>query len=285
MLRTLIAVSFAALTGLVAPRAHAAPPAGPEIVFANEAFVAAGKHLDGNLEAFVRRVEALGGWKAGTLRGKAFPKPREALDYIRKNKVAFAFLPVHQYLEGRKELKLEVLGRAVAIDGLEGGYWGVARTGDRSYQHIEVTPGLRLATTEIYDRTWLRVLMEGNVDEPERHFKLIETPTGPDAIAAVLAKTADVALINNYDFHAIRPRVEKKTDLVWVYSSGGHPPSPILAVGKFARPADRKKLSGALEKICKTDGADTCGRMGIMYIQAGHAEDYGAVIRKYEDYR
>ena len=39
------------------------------------------------------------------------------------------------------------------------------------------------------------------------------------------------------------------------------------------------------QKICKKEGADTCGRMGIMYIQAGHAEDYDTVIKKYESYR
>lgn len=286
MLRALLlAALLSSLFSSFAARSQAAAPSGPEIVFANEVLVAAGEHLGTSTQALVRRIEALGGWKAGTLRGKAFTRPREALDYIRKNKVAFAFLPVHQFLEARQELKLEVVGRAVGADGPEGGYWGVARNEPRPYEHVELHAGLRLATTEIYDQVWLRVLMEGNVREPDRHFKLIETATGPDAVAAVLAKTADVALLNNADFTAVRPRVEKKTDLIWVYSSGPQPPPPIVAVGKFARPADRKKLTAALDKICKTDGATTCAHMGIMYIQSGHADDYKVVIRKYDAYR
>src|SRR5262245_9143979 len=99
---------------------------GPEIVLANEVLLAGGDKVAPAMEAFVRRVEAMGGWPAGSLRGKAFATPAEALDYIRKNKVAFAFLPVHQFVQGRSELKLEVLGRAVGLDGLKRGYWGVA---------------------------------------------------------------------------------------------------------------------------------------------------------------
>jgi hypothetical protein len=44
-------------------------------------------------------------------------------------------------------------------------------------------------------------------------------------------------------------------------------------------------MTAALEKICKKEGADACGRMGIMYIQAGHADEYATIIKKYESYR
>jgi ABC-type phosphate/phosphonate transport system substrate-binding protein len=104
-------------------------------------------------------------------------------------------------------------------------------------------------------------------------------------VAAVLARKADVALIGQLDFEPLRPRIERKVDLAWVYASGNIPAPPVVAVGKFARPADRQKMTAALEKICKKDGADTCGRMGIMYIQAGHADDYATIIKKYESYR
>jgi hypothetical protein len=273
--------SLILLTALTAAPARAG--GGFEIVVANEALLP--KYADANMEAFVRRIEEVGGWPAGTLRGKAFSRPREALEYIRKNKVAFAILPVHQFLEGRQELKLEVIGRAVGIEGPEGGYWGVARNEPHSWEHIEDFPGLRLATTETQDPIWLRLLMEGNVRQPERHFSLLETPTGADALAAVLGHRADVALLSQADFAPIKDRVARKSDLAWVYASGNVPPPPIVAVGKYARPADRKKLGEALEKICKKEGSPACGKMTIMYIQAGHADDYRIVIRKYEDYR
>jgi hypothetical protein len=271
-----------AVATMLAANAPAAA-SGPEIVVASEALLP--KYADANMETFVRRIEAVGGWPAGSLRGKAFPRPREALEYIRKNKVAFAFLPVHQFLQARKELKLDVIGRAVGLEGTEGGYWGVARNESLPYEHIEEYAGLRLATTEIDDVVWLRVLMEGNVPHPDRHFRLIETPTGADALAEVLGKRADVALLSQADFAPIKDRVARKSDLTWVYASGNVPPPPIVVIGKWARPADRARMAAALEKICKQDGATACGRMAILYVQAGHASDYATIIRKYEDYR
>src|SRR3954452_10414407 len=104
---------------------------GRDIVVPNEVLLAGENKVDGAMESFVRRVESMGGWPAGSLRGKAFARPADALEYIRKNKVAFAFLPVHQFVQGRTALKMEVLGRAVGLDGLQRGYWGVARNEDR----------------------------------------------------------------------------------------------------------------------------------------------------------
>src|SRR6185436_20720827 len=95
-------------------------PAGAaprELVVAHEILAEAGDHLDENLTALVRRVEDAAGWPKGSLKGKAFIKPQEALGYIKKNRSAFAILPAHQFVEGQKELKLEVLGRAVGLDG------------------------------------------------------------------------------------------------------------------------------------------------------------------------
>jgi ABC-type phosphate/phosphonate transport system substrate-binding protein len=273
------------IAALLFAAAVAHPQPGPEIVVANEVLLAGGNKVEGAMQEFVRRVEAVGGWPAGSLRGKAFARAAEALDYIRKNKVPFAFLPVHQFVQARGELKLEVLGRAVGLDGLQRGYWGVARNESRPYEHIEEYRGLRLATTEIDDLAWLRTLFEGNIMAPQKHFQLQQVASGAEAVAAVLARTADVALIAQLDFEPLRPRIERKIDLAWVYASGQIPPSPVVSVGKWARPADRQKMTAALEKVCKKEGADTCGRMGIMYLQAGHASDYDTIIRKYDSYK
>ena len=50
-----------------------------------------------NLADFLRRVEEVVGWPKGSLRGKAFTRPRDALAYIKKNRVGFAILPAHQF--------------------------------------------------------------------------------------------------------------------------------------------------------------------------------------------
>jgi hypothetical protein len=278
-------IASAHLVAFLAAAAAAPAPAGPEIVLANEILLSGGDRVAPAMEALVRRIESVGGWPAGSLRGKAFAKPREALEYIRKNKVAFAFLPVHQFVQGRSALKMDILGRAVGLDGVDRAYWGVARNEPRPYEHVEETPGLKVATTEIDDVVWLRTLFEGNVREPQQHFKLLESPSGAEAVAAVLSRKVDFALISQADFQPLKPRIERKEDLTWVYASGRIPAPPVVAIGKWARPADRQKMTAALEKICKKEGADTCGRMGIMYIQAGHTDDYKAIIKRYDDYR
>jgi phosphonate ABC transporter substrate-binding protein len=276
-------VRLAMLASVLHPGGGRAPPL--EIVIASEALVAGGQHVPENLSAFLRRLETVGGWPNGSLRGQAFTRPREALAYMRANKVAFAILPVHQLLEGRKEMNLEVLGRAVGLEGPKAGYWGVALAGKRAFGHIEETPGLRLALTEKYDPQWLRVLMEGNVSDPAEHFKLQEVATSADALADLLARKADVALIYERDFTPLKPRFAAGGDLAWIYASGALPPPAIVAIPRWAPSSERKRMTAALEKLCKGEGADACARMGIVYVQAGRAESYDLVIRKYAQYR
>jgi ABC-type phosphate/phosphonate transport system substrate-binding protein len=279
---------------LAAPLASRATPtsraphaaAGPEIVIGNEVLVEGGTHVEENLNAFLRRLEEVGGWPAGSLHGKAFTQPREALDYIRANKVPFAILPPHQFVEARKELKAEVLGRAVGVDGAgKDGYWGVAKSGDRAWGHPEEVSGLRLAATETHDEQWLRVLMEGNVSEPFKHFKLMNVPTAADGVAAVTAGKADLALVDEHQFAALKTRLLPGGDLTWVYATGHLPPPAVVSLGKWSTVADRKKMTTALATLCKGEGGDACARMGILYVEVGRAKSYEAVIEKYANYR
>lgn len=275
-------VIFAAWAQL-STAASAAPPI--EIVIANEALSAGGKHMAANVEAFAKRMAQVGGWPKDALTGRAFARPRDGLAYLRKTKTAaFAILPLHQFLEGRKDLRFEVLGRAVGLEGRTCGYWGIARNEPRAYEHVEFQPGLRLALTEPYDLQWLRVLFDNNV-RPGAHFKLVEVPSGQEAIAAVLAKRADVALVYETDFAAVRHRIDNKVDLAWVYASLAMPPPAVVAVGGRASAVDRKRMVKALGQLCKKDGAPACGRMAILYAEAGGAESYQPFIQKYETFR
>ncbi len=253
---------------------------GSEIVVASEALDP--KFAPTNVQTFARRVEEVGGFRKGTFSGKAFSRPRDALAYIREHKVPFAILPVHQFVEGRKELGLEVLGRAVGPEGKQIAYWGVTRNEPRTYANVENRAGLRLATTETYDLQWLKVLFEANVNVRE-HFQLVEVSTAEETVSTVLAKKADLALVHERDFQPLKARIENKTDLAWVYTSGGMPPPPVVAT-KWASKNDRKRMAQTLDKLCKGDGAPACGRMVILYFEAGRAETYGPIIQKYDTY-
>ena len=65
-------------------------------------------------------------------------------------------------------------------------------------------------------------------------------------------------------------------------SSPHLPPSAFAAVGKYVTAADKKKMAGALDKICKTTGGPACARLGILYIEAGRAESYQGLLELYQ---
>lgn len=275
-LRLFLFGSFCLLLGA------ASASAAPELVIGNEALVEGGPHVAANAAAFARRLEQVAGWRPNSVAVKAFARPREALEHVRKNRSPFAILPAHQLVEGRKELKLEVLGRAVGVEGIGPSYWGITRNEPRPYTHVEKQPGLRLALTEPYDLQWVKVLFEGNVN-PKDHFTYVPVTSGKEALAALQAKRADVALLYETDFRAVKPRVNPNADLAWVYTSGSVPPPAVVAT-RWASKGDRKKLAAALEKICKGAGGEVCARMAIMYVQAGQADSYDTIIQKYDTY-
>jgi hypothetical protein len=275
------AVAGAVLTLLAA---HLAPPAmaAPrELVVAHEILAQAGEHLDSNLAGFLRRVEEVAGWPKGSLRGKAFVRPRDALAYIKKSRAGFAILPVHQFVEAQRELKLEPLGRAVGVDGSPLVYSTVTRR-PRSFGQVAGTPGLRVGATEVYDPVWVKILTEGAIDKDVAPVALVEVPSDKAGVEAVLAKKVDLAIVSELEYRSLKPRIEPTGDLEWLLSSPHLPPSAFVAVGKYVNAADRKKMAGVLDKICKTTGGSACARLGILYIEAGRAESYQGVLELYQ---
>ena len=270
---------FSGAIGLgLSPPAHAAPR---EIVIAHEILHEAGDALDANLEQFVRRVEQVAGFGKGGLRGRAFTRPEDALAYIKSHRVAFAILPAHQFVEARKALRLEVLGRAIGMDGQTLQFSTVTRL-PRPFADVTMMPGLRVAATEIHDPVWLAMMTEGDVDPRRRPMALVEVPSSKAAIEALLAKKVDLAILQPRDWNDVKPRTETGGDLDWVVTSPKIPPSAFLAVGAFVSPADKKKMARAIDQICKTTGANACAKMGILYVEAGREETYEDLISGYD---
>jgi hypothetical protein len=276
-----VALAVALAAALPGIAIAARPPArAPELVIAHENLAEVGASLNDDLARFLRRIEEVAGWPQGFLRGKAFVRPALALAYIKKQKSAFAILPAHEFVEGRQELKLEVLGRAVWIDGDQLAYFTVTRQ-PHPFEGIASAAGMRLATTDTHDLAWLTLMFDHNLDL--RRMRLVETPTTAAAVKAVVDKNADLALVPEGDWNSTYgKRAEPGGDLEWAFRSGNTPPSAVLSVGKHAAPADSQKLAAAVAKICKTTGAAACGRLRIQYIEAGRAETYAPIIEAYD---
>jgi hypothetical protein len=252
-----LALGSGAVTARAAPR---------ELVIANENLAEAGELLDQHLDRFLRRIEEVTGWPKNSLKGKAVLRPVEALDYIRKNRSAFAILPIHQVAEGYKELKLELLARAVGLEGTELYHAGVARHAS-GLGELGKNPALKVAGPEVRDVDWLAIITDQTITR-DKPAALVEVPTSQDALRALEQKKVDVAIVSNPMWRDLEKRTTgPKPDLEFVFGSPRLPPSAFVAVGKFASAADRKKLAASIEKICRDTGAEACGRVGLMYIQ------------------
>jgi hypothetical protein len=270
------------LIAVAAPAGSLSARAAPrEVVVAHEVLAEAGDKLDANMEAFVRRLEEVAGFPKGALAGKAFAHPSDALAYIREHHSAFAILPAHQVAEAQKSLRLDILGRAVGIDGRVLQYVTVTRK-PRPFAEGDIPKGARVAATETYDPAWLALLTEGDLDPRQHALALVPTPTSQAALEALLAKKADLAILHPLHFADLKRRIEDGGDLEWVVTSPKVPPSAFVAVGKYATAADRKRMAGGIDKVCKTTGADVCGRMGVMYLEPGYANTYADVIAGYQ---
>jgi hypothetical protein len=271
------------LAAAVLTAAAPAPTARPlELVIANENLVEVGADLDKRVDEFARRVEEVAGFAKGALRAKGFTRPADALAYIKKQRCAFAILPAHELLEGRKALKLEPLGRAVSIYGDQLAYYSVTRK-PRPFGGIGEAAGMRLATTDTHDRAWLMLMFDGNLDVAG--LKLLEVPTPAAGVQAVLDKKADLALVPEPAWKdGVGKRTEEGGDLEFAFRSPDTPPSAVVAVGRFVAAADKQRLAAAVDKICKTTGAAACGYLRIQYIEAGRADSYANVTAAYDGY-
>lgn len=269
-------------TAAIAVPAAAAP--AREIVIASEDFTVTPAQLDANVQAFARRLEQVAGWPQGSLAAKGFARPVEALAHIRKNKTAFAILPVHQFVEARRELRMEVLGRAVGLEGRAPSYWAIAKNVNSGWERVEDRRGLRLAMTEIYDLQWINVLFEAAFS-PAQHLRLLAAKSDQDAVDAVVDGRADVAMLHEHNYAAIESRAaDGKGDLRRVHTSGDLPPPPFVVIGKFVRPGDRKKLQDRVHLTCRDGNADVCARVSVLYIEPGLSGSYVNVVNKYETY-
>ena len=267
---------------LAAAAASAPAAAAPrELVVAHEILAEAGDHLEENLTGFLRRVEEVAGWPKGSLRGKAFVKPQDALAYIKKSRSGFAILPAHQFVEGQKELKLEVLGRAVGLDGSPLVFSAVTRR-PRPFAELAGTPGLRVAVTETLRPAWITILTEGAIDKSVAPVALVQVPRPRLGIEDLLAKKVDLVIVPELEYRALKPRIEPSGDLEWISARPTSRPRPSWRWANTSRAADKKKMAAAVDKICKTTGGPACSRLGILYIEAGRAESYQGLLELYQ---
>jgi hypothetical protein len=275
------ALAAAAVAGAALAVPAAAGAASRELVVVDENLAVYGDELlPKHFEAFLRRVEQVAGWPRRSLRGRTVLEPRAALEVIKKNRAGFAILPVHQLLLGRKELKLEVLARAAGLEGRQLNYVAVTLR-PKPFQEVSELPVLRIASIEPLDQAWFHIASDGAI-RMAQPLDVKPAKSSQDALRLLRDKQAEVALVSPTVWKEVEPKTTEKGELDVAFSSPRLPVSAFVAVGRYASAADRKAMAAAVGKICREDGADTCGRMGIVFIEPGRQDVYDPVIKAYE---
>lgn len=287
-----IAIAAAPVSAAHAGRAGARV-AARELVIADDAFTKLGNDLAPLLEALARRIERHVGWAPRSLTVRGFTDPDAALAYVRNKKPAFAVLPLRQFVAGRKALGFEVLAEVFPIelfDVEDPMFYGVTLKSTPISEHIQMHPGVRLALPGAEDRQWVRIMFDGTVD-PKTHFTFVPVATDAEALDAVVAKRADMAVLHERFYKGVRPRTDDDGDLKVVYAAPSAPPSALVVLGKAAKSEDRRKLEPVAGGICDEEGRTTCTKLGLLWfvrmerVPPDKRKWYDYWAWKYEHYR
>jgi hypothetical protein len=260
--------------------AEPAAAASRELVIVDESLAEAGADLPEYLGKFLRRIEQVAGWPKNSLRGHTVLAPRDALAVIKKRRAGFAILPIHQLVQARAELKLEVLARAAGLEGRQLNYVGLARR-PKPWKEVSELPVLKIASIEPLDPAWFYLVSEGAIGLAQP-LDLKPAKSSREALRLLREKQVDVALVSPTVWKEVEKYTTDKGDLDVAFSSTRMPVSAFVAVGKFVSAADKKKMAEAVGKICKEDGAAACGPVRVLFIEPGRQDLYDPLINAYD---
>lgn len=273
-----------ALACLALPQVARAKPKPRTLVIVDPSFTQAQAELDTQAQALARRLETLAGWKAGSLQARAFASIDEALPFVERSRPAFGLLTAEALVQVRKQAKLDVVGYAVGLEKSRYGYDLIARTSDNIGPLPHQQPGLRLAT-HVEDMQWLNVIFDGML-KPATHFKHVQVSSEQEAVEAVRAKKADVALVWRERMGPYKKLLGPGGGLRSSFHSAPFPPIGLVAFAKRASAKDTKALTKVLPEVCKgQDNLAMCGDLGFFVMEAGPHEVHPHLLYKYDNYK
>ncbi|MCG5054882.1 MAG: PhnD/SsuA/transferrin family substrate-binding protein [Myxococcales bacterium] len=273
----------ASLAVLLAPALAWAKPLGFAVI--DPELERGGAASSSQIDALMRRMESAAGLPAGTLRGQGFNSFESAEAQLAKGQVAFALAPAYAFAKLWKRGGVQVMGYAGGLDPKAKTYKLVARSADPVGPAIHQHPGLRLATKE-RDLQWLNVVFDGLLN-PTRHFReIVQTQSEAEALDAVEAGKADVALVWAEHLSRHKAQVGTNRPLRIAYTSGEFPPPALLTLRGRAPGKLVKALTKALPEVCKgQDHIDVCADLGFFSLVVGPHELHPHAAYKYDKYK
>ena len=283
-------VCFVCLCSVLVPLPAAGAPRPLNIVVINPELSSPEEKTRESVQTFTRRLEEVLKWKSGTMRGHAFRNLEEAQAFIDKEQPVLGILAVHPFVQLYKARKVQIVGYASPNETKHQRYNLLSRSSDSLSALPHQNRNLRLAGT-VKDMQWLNVIFDGNLD-PRTHFQHVAVASEEEAVEAVSAKRADVALVwgehlKRYEKHL------RQGGLRVSFTSSKFPPLTVVTFKHAAKSHVKaaKPLAKALPEVCNgaknvaAKNLATCAALGFHTMEAKEHELHPHLIYKYENYK
>ncbi len=222
-------------------------------------------------------LQSLGGWPKGTFRHEFTSKVDECRKLLAEKKPAFVISSLGLFLEHRTTHHLTPLARPRIAGSSDEIFRVLVKKG--GYETLADLKGKSLGGSLLAEPAFLRrVVFKGGID-PAAHFQLKPTGRALRALRKLARGKLDAVLVNEQQFRALAG-LPFAQDLEPVFTSDPLPQVGLAADEKKTTPADRKRLTGALSKMCDHEqGKEICEMFGLEAFVPADPGAYEAVIQ------
>jgi len=254
---------------------HQAQAGGRDLVICMPGSPGSSAGAKAYMAPFFRRIESLAGWPAATLNGSFHPSYSGCMSQIRSSRPGFAVVSLGVYLEQRRRFKMRVLGRVDILYGAGSRLYLVVKKG--SYASLAQLKGKRLTSDHLEESKFLSKVMFGGKIDVTKHFKLKKVRAATKGMRDVKRGRADATIINDEQLRIMKRR---GYPLVVLHKSPPLPGAPLVALGRYARSGDVKKMKKVAGAMCSGAlGRSLCRKTGIKSARRATDSTYARMVR------
>jgi ABC-type phosphate/phosphonate transport system substrate-binding protein len=256
--------------------------AGPHDFIAEHAGAGAtAQNAQPYIDQLLRQVEKMAGWPANSAKGAWVDDEKGAETAIADLKPGFAILDPEVYLALRKKHGLEPIASVKGATFNKGHYSIVTK--NAAIKTLADLKGKKVSSNHFASPRYInKVAFDGKVDI-EKDWVLEKAIAPSKPLRAVINGSADAALIDDEQLAKMKD-LEGGDQLKVVWTSSALPPTPVVAFEKVVTtPADRKKMSEVLQKVCSdTKGKQICDSMFIDTFGPVDKAAFSEAAKKYD---
>ena len=227
------------------------------------------------MDKMLRVLEKLGDWPAKTFSHSFTSKVEDCRKMLQEQKPAFAITSLGLFLEHRQSNHLQTLANP-RMDGQSEDVYRILvhKGGPKDLAGLK---GKTLSGTVLGEPEFLRRVIFANKIDPSSHFKLQPSKRALRSLRKLAKGKLDAVMLNQLQYSGVK-QLPFASELEVAFTSGPMPLQGLAADSQKTTPAERKKLLGALVKMCgHADGKQMCELFGIDAFVAADPKAYNTV--------